>query len=188
MINRTIFEEFQLFFSVRKSVFIKHIEHLEEEELKDELRVLYEKIPEVKSFYALELGNEKERNKIYDKAKESILKKYKTKSFRKPRRPRIQKINALLTELEKNATYNWDMIDVYLFNAEQGIKFMTTYSFYSDPLRNTILKSLDKALLLIEDALFQEQYKDRVEALIATKIFDWGVQSKVTALVHKVYP
>ncbi len=173
---------------MRKSVFIKHIEHLGEEELRDELRVLYEKIPEVKSFYALELGDEKERNKIYDKAKQSIQKKYKTKSFRKPRRPRIQKINALLTELEKNATYNWDMIDVYLFNAEQGIQFMKTYSFYSDPLRNTILKSLEKGLLLIEDALFQSEYQERVEALIATKIFDWGVHRTVVEMIRKVYP
>ena len=57
---------------MRRSVFNKHIEQLSEEELKDEIQVLYDKIPEVKSFYALELGDDKERSKIYDKAKQSI--------------------------------------------------------------------------------------------------------------------
>lgn len=173
---------------MRKSVFLKHIEQLTEEDLRDELTVLYDKVPEVKAFYALELGSEKERQKFYAKAKETIKAKYKTKSFRKPRRPRIQKINRLLSELEKNATFNWDMIDVHLFNVEEGLNFMKTYSFYSDPLKNTILKSLDKALILIEDALFQQTYKDRVEALIATKIFDWGVHRTVTQRIRQVYP
>ena len=173
---------------MRRSVFNKHIEQLSEEELKDEIQVLYDKIPEVKSFYALELGDDKERSKIYDKAKQSIHAKYKTKSFRKPRRPRIQKINRLLTELEKNATYNWDMIDVYLYNVEQGLNFMKVYSFYSEPLRNTIINSLEKALLLIEDALFHSQYKERIESLISTKIFDWGVHRTVVEMIRKVYP
>jgi len=152
------------------------------------MQQLYERIPEVKSFYALELGDEKERNKVYNKAKEFIKAKYRTKSFRKPRRPRIQKINRLLSELEKNATYNWDMIDIYLFNVEQGLNFMKTYSFYSEPLKNTIINSLEKALLLIEDALFHEKYKERVEAMISTKIFDWGVHRQVVKMIRKIYP
>lgn len=173
---------------MRRSTFLKHIHNINEEELRDELIHLFNKIPEVKAYYALELGSEKDRQKIYDKAKESIKAKYRTKSYRKPRRPRIQKINSLLRELEKSAVFQWEMIDMYLFNAEQGLLFMKTYKFYSEPLKNTIINSLKKALPLIEESLFQEKYKDRVEAMISLKIYDFGMRQQMIKTIRKVYP
>ncbi len=173
---------------MRRSTFLKHISSISEEELRDELLQLFTKVPEVKSFYSMELGDEKDREKIYEKAKVSIQAKYKTKSYRKPRRPRIQKINALLKDLEKKAVFSWEMIDIYLFNAEQGLSFMRDYRFYSEPLKNTILNSLRKALPLIEESLFQEKYKERVEAIILFKVFDFGMRQEMVSLIRKIYP
>lgn len=173
---------------MRRSTFLKHINNINEEELRDELLQLFNKIPEVKKFYALELGDVNDRQKIYSKAKDSIIAKYKTKSYRRPRRPRIQKINSLLRDLEKTAVFQWEMIDVYLFNAEQGLSFMKAYKFYSEPLKNTILNSLKKALPLIEESLFQEKYKDRVEAMISLKIYDFGMRQQMIRTIRKVYP
>lgn len=172
---------------MRRSTFLKHISSISEEELRDELLQLFTKVPEVKSFYSMELGDEKDREKIYTKAKVSIQSKYKTKSYRKPRRPRIQKINALLKDLEKKAVFSWEMIDIYLFNAEQGLSFMKTYQFYSEPLKNTIVNSIKKALPLIEESLFQDKYKDRVEALFFFKIYDFGMRQEITSMIRKVY-
>lgn len=177
-----------LFGQMRRSTFIKHIKQIEEEELREELLTLYTQIPEVKAHYAMELGSDKDRQKVYEKAKASIISKYKTKSRRRPRRPRIQKINTLLKEMERSSVLPYEMIDLYLFNAEQGLSFMNAYKFYSDPLRNTILKSLEKALALIEDALFQDQYRDRMELLITIRIYDYFMQKEVVNMVRKVYP
>lgn len=173
---------------MRKSTFLKHINTISEEELRDELLQLFTKIPEVKAFYALELGDEKVRQKLYAKAKDSIKAKYKTKSYRRPRRPRVQKINTLLKELEKSAVFQWELIDVYLFNVEQGLSFMNNYRFYSEPVKNTVVNSLEKALSLIEESLFQEQYKDRVEALVLFKIYDYKMRHKVMQLIRNIYP
>lgn len=173
---------------MRRSTFLKHINNISEEDLRDELVQLFNKIPEVKAFYSLELGSEKDREKIYHKAKESIKAKYRTKSYRKPRRPRIQKINTILKELEKKAVFKWEMIDIYLFNAEQGLLFMRTYKFYSEPLKNTIVNSLKGALPLIEESLFQEKFKDRVEAIISLKIYDFGMRQQILSTIRKVYP
>jgi len=173
---------------MRRSTFLKHINSISEEDLRDELLQLFNKVPEVKAFYSLELGSEKDRQKIYDKAKESIKVKYRTKSYRKPRRPRIQKINTILKELETKAVFQWEMIDIYLFNAEQGLLFMKTYKFYSDPLKNTIINSLKKAIPLIEESLFQEKFKDRVEAMVSLKIYDFGLRQQMISTIRKVYP
>jgi len=173
---------------MRRSTFIKHIKQIEVEELREELLTLYTHIPEVKAYYAMELGSEKDRQKVYEKAKASIISKYKTKSYRKPRRPRIQKINTLLREMERTAVLPYEMIDIYLFNAEQGLGFMRDYKFYSDPLRNTILKSLEKALALIEDALFQDEYKDRMELIVSIKIYDYFMQKEVVNMIRSKFP
>jgi len=173
---------------MRRSTFVKHIDSLNEEELRGELLHLFNKVKEVKAFYAMELGSEKDRKKLYENAKASIVSKYKTKSFRKPRRPRIQKINALLKDMEKKAIFNWEMIDLYLFNVEKGIEFMRAYSFYSEPLKNTIMNSLQKALGLIEESLFQEECKDRVELIIDQKIFEYALQAEIVRAIRKVYP
>lgn len=173
---------------MRRSTFEKHIHSLNEEELREELLQLFKKVKDVKSFYAMELGSEKDRKKLYEHAKASIVSKYKTKSFRKPRRPRIQKINALLKEMERSAIFNWEMIDLYLFNVEKGIEFMRVYSFYSEPLRNTIINSLNKALGLIEESLFHEECNERVEAIVVQRIFQFSLQTEVVEAIRKVYP
>jgi len=173
---------------MRRSTFIKHINQIDEAELREELLNLYTKIPEVKSYYSMELGTDKDREKVYAKAKESILSKYKTKSRRRPRRPRIQKINTLLREMEKAAIFPYEMIDLHLFNAEQGLSFMGEYRFYSDPLRNTIIKSLDKALALITDSLFQEKYRERMEVIISIRIYQFFMQKEVVKMIREVYP
>lgn len=142
--------------------FLKHIEQLGEEELREEIKLLYTKSKEVKHFYALELGEQKDREKIYAKAKKDIASKYATKSRRRPRRPRIQKINTLLSSLHKNAVFPHEMIDIYLFNCECGIEFMRKYYFQSTPLYNGITKSFGKATEIIGLERMQEQHSDRV--------------------------
>ena len=57
---------------MKRSSFIKHINHLDEEELREELLLLFSKLDDVKKFYALELGTDEERQKIYAKAKKII--------------------------------------------------------------------------------------------------------------------
>lgn len=173
---------------MRKTTFLKHIQNIGEEELREELLQLFNKIPEVKAFYALELGNEKDRQKLYNKAKESIQAKYRTKSYRRPRRPRVQKINTLLRDLKKIAVFKWEMIDIYLYNVEQGLSFMHGYRFYSEPVKNTIVNSLEKALALIEESLFQSEYKERIEAIVMFKIYDYKMRHHIIQLIRNVYP
>jgi len=136
---------------MRRSTFLKHIQSLEEEDLRAELKLLYDKVKEVKQFYTMEIGSSEDREKKYKKAKEEIAAKFKTKSYRKPRRPRIQKINKIVSELAKISVFNYEMIDVYLFCAETGLKFMREYRFESTPVNNLICNSFKKAILLIEE-------------------------------------
>ena len=150
---------------MRRTEFKKHLDLLIEEDLREELLTLFSKIEAVKSYYAMELGGDRDRQKIYKKAKENIASKYATKSYRRPRRPRIQKVNALLSKLLKEAVLPYEMIDIYLYNTEAALGFMMYYKFDSSPLRNAINTSFTKALALIELEKMRSEHKDRCEKI-----------------------
>lgn len=150
---------------MRLSNFKKYVNSLEEEELREELLRLYNKLEGVKTFYKMDLGTDKDRKRVFDKAKKEIAKKYLTKSYRKPRRPRIQKVNKILAETRKSTILDYEMIDIYLFTSETALGFMREYDFFSDVLVNNICNSFEKAQNLIKDNLMEDEFKDRVEKL-----------------------
>lgn len=163
---------------MRKSHFTKHIQQLGEDELREELSMLYDKLKDVKLHYAMELGTEKDRIKKYEKVKADIKSKYATKSFRKPRRLRIQKIKKIISDVRKNAIFEFEMIDIYLFNAEEAVNFMNNYRFYSTPLFNSIVMSFKFAMDIIRSNNMLEEYRERCLNLIE--------QTKRDREIHKL--
>lgn len=151
---------------MRKSAFIKHLEELSEVELRLELARLYESIPEVRDYYKLDLGSEQDRKKVFDKAKKDITAKYATKSYRRPRRPRIQKVKSILSDMTKKSIFDYDMIDLHLFNVECAVFFMEEYRFSSQVIFNMINTSFSKSLLMIQDGILQDEFKDRCQAIL----------------------
>jgi hypothetical protein len=150
---------------MRINKFLKHIGQLNEDELREELKLLYNKLDAVKKFYKFELGSKKDKEKYYQKVKANIQSKFATRSYRKPRRPRIQKLNSLLSQLKKDVVFEYELIDIYLFTTETAINFMYNYYFQSEPLFNLISNSFRTACLLIESNLMQEKYKLRTTVL-----------------------
>ena len=156
---------------MRKSQFIKHLEELNEEDLRNELIQLYNSIPEVKTFYSMELGSEKERKKLYDRAKKEITSKYATKSFRRPRRPRIQKINLILSEMKRKSIFSHEMADLYLYDVEEAVAFARKYQFYSDVLCNHVIKVYTEACRIIQEQVLQATYRERCENILDNVLY-----------------
>ena len=152
---------------MRKSQFKKHLDQLNEDELKDELLRLFQNVKEVKAYYDMELGSEEERKKLYLKAKTNIESKYATKSYRRPRRPRIQKINAILAEMNRKSIFQHEMVDLYLFDVETAVGFARKYNFYSNVLSNHIISVFEKAChILQEDISIQGAYRERCDEIL----------------------
>ncbi len=171
---------------MRKSSFKKHIDQLDEEGLRSELLLLFDKVKEVKTFYKMELGNEGDRKKMYDKAKKEIEAKYKTKSYRKPRRPRIQKVNHIIKEIRERSVFEHEMIDIYLFNAECAVGFMDTYEYYSTPLVNTIKNSMEKAISSIKSLGLSSEYQSRCMRILDKIYFDRNLKKELTNLISQL--
>ena len=151
---------------MRKSEFLKHINQLGEEELRQELTLLFDKLAEVKLYYKMELGNEKDRKRIYSQAKKDIASKYKTKSIRKPRRPRIQKVQKILRELERQTVFNYELIDIYLYDVECALQFAHKYDYFTQVLFNNISRSFERACELIEQNRLYKDYSERCDNIL----------------------
>lgn len=151
---------------MRISVFKKFIESLSEEELRSELMTLYSENQDVKRHYLMELGTEADRKKIFDGAKKNIASKYATRSYRKPKRPRISKVNAILKEMDNISIFKDEMADLYLYNCQIALEFMEHYYFYSEPLVNNIYNSFQTACVLIQSDMVEEAFTDRCKNLV----------------------
>ena len=151
---------------MRKTKFRKHLDQLGEDDLRIELAALYDKLVEVRQYYQMELGSKKERDRRYAQAKKDITAKYKTKSFRKPRRPRIQKVKKILSELEKLSVFSHELIDIYLYDVETALEFTRTYDYFTQVLYNNISLSFEKACRLIALNSMEEEYYERCKKIL----------------------
>ncbi len=139
----------------------KYINSLSQEELQKEILMLLKKIPAVKEYYKMELGSVKEREQLYKKVKLEITKRYATKSYRKPRKPRIQKINKLLTEMKKKSIFDHELVDLYLFDIETCIRFSIEYGVVTIVMQNHIDQVYEKADALIQESKLEDMFEER---------------------------
>lgn len=152
---------------MRKSDFTKFINSLEEEELRAELSLLFDKVKAVKDHYGMELGSTKDRSRIFANAKKSVTRYYATKSYRKPKAPRIRYIQSLLKEMNHLSIFKHEMADLYLFDVETALDFMKKYYFTSTSVNNNLEKSFISACEIIQDGNYQSMFADRVETIMA---------------------
>ena len=151
---------------MRKASFIKFLETLSEEDLRKEVLTLFTNYKEVKAYYAMELGQEKDRERLFAKAKKDIKGKYATRSYRRPKRPRVAKINAILKEVNKISIFKEEMADLYLYNCECALDFIEEYQFHSDPLYNNIFRSFRSACDLIVASIAEEEQIERCQKIV----------------------
>lgn len=164
-----------------RSHFLKHIKSLSEEELKEELKLLYGKFKDVKKYYSMELGDISARNKIYIKAKKDISNLFLIRGLHR-KRPRIQKLNKLFSELKKNAVFQHELIDVYLHSAEHGMRFIIETRKSPDPVFNHTIKCLESAFKLIKESVMLDQFKDRIDGIERMSSSLYFIHKKVIGL------
>lgn len=161
---------------MRKSVFTHHLSQLSEEELREELTHLYDKVEEVKSYYRIELGSDVDRGKWVASIKKQVASCFITRSRRKPRRPRIKKMQSLLKEASKKSIYDHELADIFIDATEQASGFMSSYNFYSETLHNNILKTFRKSLQLAKMSLSIDDYNPRIQMIVNNKGLPYEVR------------
>lgn len=147
-----------------RTAFNKFVNSLSEDELRAELKAIYGKIAELKKHYAMELGSDADRKKLFDKSKKDIRNLLYIGD--KPRkRPRIQKIKNILKEQAKLSVFQHETADLYLYAAEMQMKYI--YSRYTavKAVYNNCLLNYETACDLILQLSLQDDFKSRCTKL-----------------------
>lgn len=155
---------------------IKHLEQLGEEDLREEILHLFEHIKDVKNYYAMELGTEAERKKMYDSAKADIASKFVSRSRRRVKRPRVNKTHQIIKELERQTVFPHEMIDIYLFTCEEALKFSARYQYFSQPLINLVQRYYEKAKKLMIESAMEEDYGEALRRLSIMAPLDFDLK------------
>lgn len=172
---------------MRKSSLKKHLESLNKEELQSEILILFDKFKEVKNHYKLDLGTVEDRVKVYNQAKVEISKCFKTKSYVRPRRPRIKIMNSVIKRMEKSVLFEHEMIDIRLHAAESVATFMNEYNYLSDTLFNALLKNYELALGIIQQSKLEDEHQSRIQNLLNQIDEYYWISEEVKGLYVKVY-
>lgn len=163
------------------SKFKKYKEAAPEEEIREVLEKLYRSFPVVKQYFTMELGTEKERASLNQKAKkklESLYQRYKTRS-------RKSKANAILKELEAISVFDHELADVYLYHAELCLDWLRYFDV--KPMEaDHMLESLDKAIQLIIRSMSEEQFEGRLFAINQRSNILYHYGQQVSAIIEKL--
>jgi len=151
---------------MRAPAFTKYLNSLSPEELQNELKMLYSKIPAVKEFYKMELGDEKARASLYKKVKAEIKSRYATKSYRRPRKPRIQKVNKLLKEIKAKSVFSHELVDIYVYDLEQCIALADEYNLFTKVMQNHIDQVFTKTIRIIQSDRLEDMFADRIKEIV----------------------
>lgn len=150
----------------------KYLKQATKAELEKEVKKLYDKFKEVKSYYEIEFTSD--TTEIVNKHKAAIKKEYfPSRGFGKARNSVSRKV---ITDFKKIAVFQKDVIDLLLYRVEMMLKFTNAYGDIDEAFYNSLERSFDDACRLIHKEKLIDAYKIYCKELIdQTSHFGWGV-------------
>ena len=149
---------------------------LSKQELIKELEKLYDKFPQVKTFYDIEISGD--TSSLLSEAKRKIKNEYfPSKGFSKARAGELKKI---IDEFSKVSIYPKDVIDLLLFRFEMAVKFTKEYGDIDKPFYTSAENVFHKAMILIQKHGYKEEMKEKVKEIVdGVGDFGWGFSDTI---------
>lgn len=167
-----------------RSAFLKFSKSLNEEELRTELTNLYGKIEEVKKHYAMELGKDTDRKKIFDKAKKEITNLLYVRN-RPRKRPRIAKIKVILKELAKLSVFQHETADLYLHATEQETAYLMRRPSTTQATFNNCRENFEKACDIINQLSLHNDFVDRCRVIVQDANSIYMLDEEIQSIYNK---
>ncbi len=152
--------------------FKKLINEMSENELREELLKLYNKLPIVKDFYSQDLMTEEERQVVLQTYKDKIYKQFWTPKGN-PKMANNAQIKTLISEYEKIAVFPYDLIDLLIFRVETTTDHANDFGGTSDADYNSAITAFKKAMKLIKENNLLSYFEDRCSTIFQAKNLDY---------------
>ena len=154
------------------SEFKQLLAQMDENELREELMKLYNKLPLVKDFYNQDLMTEEERQEVLKTYKTKIYKQYWT-SRTNPKIPNNTNVKKILEEYEKISVFPYDVIDLLIYRVETNTDHANEFGGTSDGCYNTSITSFKKAMKLMNENNLRSHFETRCKQIFKANNLDY---------------
>ena len=150
-----------------KRDFLKLLAELDEDELREELKALYERFPVLREYYKMELsGNTR---KLLEKYKAALRKTFFTGRRRMGKRARSNSAK-VIKDFKEISIHAKDVIELQFYRVAVMVEAMEYYNVDNESFCNSMFKSFVQAAELAQKELMLDTFKPTAEAIVAA----WG--------------
>ena len=148
-----------------KRDFNKYLNHLDEEELRDELQQLYARFPVLREYYRMELGDPKA---VVDKYKAGMRKSFfPTRGRGKRGRSQSRKLIKKFAEI---SVHPKDLVELHFYRAELMAEYVGARRVDSEAYHDSTVKAFAEACALAEREVLLEFFAEGARLL--TELFE----------------
>lgn len=141
--------------------FKKFLQSLTEEELRDELHLLYKRFPQLREYYAVELSERP--GEVLDKYKRKLRRAFFPTRGR-GKRGRSQS-RTILRDFRAINDRSRDLTELYFYRAELLAEYAVTHRRDSDAFLNSVTTAFTEACSLAHEHVLLDEFRPGAEAL-----------------------
>lgn len=150
-----------------KRDFLRLLKELDDEELRDEMKVLYDRFSVVREYYKLELSAN--TGAVLDKYKKAVRKAFFTGRRRMNKRGRSAS-NRVIKDFSEVSIHPKDLVLLQLYRVEVMIEAINNYWVESEPFHESTVNNFHKTLQLAQKEQLLESVREEAERLL--ELFD----------------
>lgn len=147
-----------------KRDFLKLLATLDEDELREELKALYERFPVLREYYKMELsGNTRH---LLEKYKTALRKTFFTGRRNMGRRARSNS-SKVIKDFKEIAIHAKDVTELHFYRVAVMVEAMEHYDEFSESFTDSIFKSFVQACDMARDELMLEPFRETAADIVA---------------------
>ena len=151
----------------------KILDEMSEEELKQEILKLYNKLPQVKDFYNQDLMTEEERQVVLKGYKDKIYKEFWTTGGNPKGMINNTTIKGIVSNYEKIALFPFDVVDLLIYRVEISTDIADQFGGMAESNYNASITAFKKAMKLIEENNLRVHFENRIKKMLKADNLDY---------------
>jgi Family of unknown function (DUF6155) len=151
----------------------KILEEMTQDELKQEILKLYNKLPQVKDFYNQDLMTEQERQEVLGKYKEKIYKEFWTSKGNPKGMINNSTIKTIISDYEKICLFAYDLVDLLLYRVEISTEYADQFGGMAESNYNSSITTFKKAMKIIQENNFLTHFEKRIKIVLKANNLDY---------------
>jgi hypothetical protein len=151
----------------------KILQEMSEEELKQEILKLYNKLPQVKDFYNQDLMSEEERQVVLKGYKDKIYKQFWTSGGNPRGMINNTTIRGVISDYEKIALFPYDVVDLLIYRVEVATDIANQFGGMAESNYNASVTAFKKAMKLIRDNNLMSHFENRCRKMLKADNLDY---------------